>query len=1221
MYMRRHLLWQNIFLLMSISLFSQTFVRTYHFNGMTGGLGLSKCADGGFVGTGQHENGPAGGCDIYVYRVSNCGNILWYKTFGTSNSDGGRKVIQASDGGYLVAGLYDDGGGNGYDYCLMKLNAAGNVLWNNTFNMGNHSYNIWVDETPFGIATCGWYYTGGLWQGLVVFYNTSGSLLWAKRLIGGGHIQPNSIHFSGSNFWVCGGTTAFGAGSGDLFVLKLDAAGNLIYGKTYGTSANERRGDWDIEGIPTNDGGYLIAGTTDNASLVAGATDVLLIKVNGAGNVVWAKRYGGSSDDVAEGIVKTYDGGYIVVGYTYSYTNGGRDAFLLKVDSTGNMQWAKSYGDAGADRGVDVVNIGKEYVLSANRESSPGSGDYDPLFIRTDSLGNCGCNVVNAPFSVLDVTSSIIVNNIPSANYQSFTPVTNFPSPIVGSPSPLENFICIGCSATTPFISVTPTVTCEGSPITLSNLSSTTSAVCFEWMANGSPLNISPIGTSTITMSAGTYNIELRATCGNTINSVQRTIIVNPKPNANFTYTDHVCVDKQPVNYFNTGSTGGGFTYQWYLGNGAVPSTTTSQNATNVVYAFGGSKNVSLVVTNIYGCKDSINKTITIEPLPNLVFSATNPTCVGDTTYFTNYSWLGGSGTIANWYWNFGDGNNSAAFQPKHVYSSAGNYTVMLVATSDYGCDDTLYKVVNISPPTIAGNVISNATVCAVNNGGTLNVTGNNGNIVQWEYSPDGGINWYSIANTTSSQTYSNLPVTTIYRALVKSGACPAAYTSPNATITVTPPSNAGILMKDTSVCAGTNTILLSLSNYTGNINNWYSSNTVTGPYTAIGNTTSTYTVTNLNNTMYYYVVVNSGICPPDTSNIISINVSPQTVGGTVVPTTTVCAASNGGTLSLISYTGSILNWEFSTDGGINWIPLSNTSASQTYSMLTTTTLYRVKVKSGVCPEQYSYVGTIYVDPVSNAGILKKDTIVCIEGNTGTLTLNNYTGIITNWYSSVNGITWNALNNYTNTYTYNNLNDTTQFYTIVKSGVCPEDTSNIVTVYVMKFNGAYTLPTDTSISLGYTIQIFGQGGQSYLWIPSYNISDTAIANPFVWPLKDTVYKVIVTNQYGCVDTASVRIFVKKDYNLVIANTITPNGDNLNDYFWIGFIENYPNNEVIIFNRYGQEIFKGTNYDNKKVYWDGTYQGNKVPDGAYYYVIKFKDTDVVFKGSINVISSH
>ncbi len=1209
------------FLLLLVNLiYAQTFIRTYHFPGMTGGLGLSKCTDGGFVGTGQHENGPAGSCDIYVYRVSNCGNILWYKTFGTGGSDGGKAVIQASDGGFLVSGLYDYDVGNGYDYFLMKLDAAGIVQWNTVWDGGDNDYNVWAEETPFGIATCGWSYNGTNWDGIVGMYTSGGAPVWFRRLIGGGNDNPSTIHLQGSNFWVGGSTSSYGAGAWDFMVLKLDLSGNLIFAKAYGTSANEGR-EWDIKGIPSPDGGYVMAGYTSNAVISAGSNDIVVFKVNGAGNLLWAYRYGGTGEEVAESINLTHDGGFIVTGYTYSFGNGGRDAFVLKLDSLGNMQWAKSYGAGGNDRGVSVINIGKEYVISMNYDY--GSADYDPMFVKVDSLGNVGCNVTNAPFAQLDILPNMIVTNIPAANYQNFSVSPYYPSPLSGAPSVSESFLCISCSATTPTINVTPTVVCEGSPVTLTNLSNTTSAVCFEWLSNGSPLPVSGLGSQTITLTPGTYQIELKATCGNTVNSVQQMVIVNPKPTANFSYTDHICVDNQPVNYINTGSSGGSYSYQWYLGNGASPSTTTSANANNIFYAFGGSKDVSLVVTNSYGCKDSISKTVNIEPLPSLVFSATTPNCVSDTVFFTNTSWVGGTGVITNWYWDFGDGNNSNAFQPSHLYSSPGTYTVMLSATSDYGCDDTLYQTIVVSPTTIPGNVSSNDTVCAIANSGTLSVSGNNGNVQYWEYSTDGGVNWYAISNTSTSQTYSNLPVTTIYRAYVQSGSCPGAYTSPNATITVYPGSEAGVLLKDTSVCETGNNGTLSLTNYTGSVQDWYFSTNNGGSWTALGNSNTNYSFSNLNTTTWYYAIVKSGVCPDDTSNIVVVNVSPATIPGNVLSSQTVCVLGNSGTLTLNSYTGSILGWETSTDGGLTWYPVSNTSTVQSFSNLTTTTLFRVKVKSGVCPEGYSGIATIQVDAASVGGKILQDTVVCYGVNTGTLSLVSYSTNILDWIvSNDNGMSWTSLSNTNPVYVFNNLTDTMWYKAIVQNGVCPADTSQMTIVFVNLFQGASVVPyPDTSISMGYSVQLVADGGVNYLWSPNYNISDTTIFNPFVWPIKDTVYSVYVFDKYGCVDTATVKIFVLKDIKLIIANTMTPNGDGYNDFFWIGMIEFYPNNEVIIFNRYGQEIFKGKDYDNKKVFWDGTYQGSKVPDGAYYYVIKFKENNTVFKGSINVISSN
>ena len=85
-----------------IFLWSQdnTFYRKYNLGGMQGGLQLATTTDGGFVATGQHEgNGSAGGCDIYVYRVDICGNIVWFKLYGLGSTDGGKSINQTADGG------------------------------------------------------------------------------------------------------------------------------------------------------------------------------------------------------------------------------------------------------------------------------------------------------------------------------------------------------------------------------------------------------------------------------------------------------------------------------------------------------------------------------------------------------------------------------------------------------------------------------------------------------------------------------------------------------------------------------------------------------------------------------------------------------------------------------------------------------------------------------------------------------------------------------------------------------------------------------------------------------------------------------------------------------------------------------------------------------------------------------------------------------------------
>jgi hypothetical protein len=130
---------------------------------------------------------------------------------------------------------------------------------------------------------------------------------------------------------VAGYTYSFGAGSRDLFLIKTDVNGNIIWAKTYGGTSD----DYATSVQQTSDGGYIVAGETQ--SFGAGYRDILLIKTDANGNIIWAKTYGGTDWDKALSVRQTSDGGYIVAGYTYSFGAGSRDLFLIKTDVNGNI--------------------------------------------------------------------------------------------------------------------------------------------------------------------------------------------------------------------------------------------------------------------------------------------------------------------------------------------------------------------------------------------------------------------------------------------------------------------------------------------------------------------------------------------------------------------------------------------------------------------------------------------------------------------------------------------------------------------------------------------------------------------------------------------------------------------------------------------------------------------------------------------------------------------
>ncbi len=132
-------------------------------------------------------------------------------------------------------------------------------------------------------------------------------------------------------FIVVGTTLSFGAGDFDVYVIRTDANGNTAWTKTYGgADLDEGRSVWQ-----TTDGGFIIAGFT--YSFGAGSRDVYLIKINSFGDVLWEKTYGGVSAEIGYSVQQTEDGGYIVVGETSSFGAGNLDVYLIKTDSLGNQ--------------------------------------------------------------------------------------------------------------------------------------------------------------------------------------------------------------------------------------------------------------------------------------------------------------------------------------------------------------------------------------------------------------------------------------------------------------------------------------------------------------------------------------------------------------------------------------------------------------------------------------------------------------------------------------------------------------------------------------------------------------------------------------------------------------------------------------------------------------------------------------------------------------------
>lgn len=421
---------------------------------------------------------------------------------------------------------------------------------------------------------------------------------------------------------------------------------------------------------------------------------------------------------------------------------------------------------------------------------------------------------------------------------------------------------------------------------------------------------------------------------------------------------------------------------------------------------------------------------------------------------------LGGAitGSVVQWESstdNFGTitnpiANTTTTYNEPNIIST----TSYRVRVKNGVCNSTVSNVVMIAVDalTVGGTVNTSTSECSGTNTGTLTLTGHMGAILRWESSTDNFTTITTIANTGTAQGYTNLTATTQYRAILQNGVC-SSQASARATITIYPVTVGGIVNSPDTVCFGFNsgTLTLQAGSYTGNILQWESSmdNFVSAP-TIISNTTASQNYSNLVNTMYYRVLVKNGNCTSQFSSTVEITVNPNSVGGTISGSDTVCISSNAGTLRLSGYLGTVVQWETSTDNFSSVIvPVSNTTDTIAYSNLTTTTYFRAQIQNTGCAIAYPSPAIVKVDPASGGGTLTAPAVVCASANSGVIKLAGHTGDIVRWETSTDNFTSDTpVANTTDSIEYLNLPVTTYYRSVVKSGVCPLTYSNVTAVTV-----------------------------------------------------------------------------------------------------------------------------------------------------------------------------
>jgi hypothetical protein len=319
--------------------------------------------DGNFILSGSDASG------VFIIKTNTSGNLLWNRQFSGFDSSES-SIIQISDSGFIIIGTARHQNWDSTYICLVRTTSNGLWGWENRYAAAaRYNQGYAVKQTSDGqlVVTGTRSYSE---SSLLRIGSGSGVVISSK---GFGSVIPHSVLQTNGGFIVAGTTyDSWSNTPSNICISKTSLSGWLEWTKGYGGDSN----DVAKTILQTADSGYILVGTT--YSYGAGDGDVLLIKTDSLANIIWAKTFGGLAEDIGNSIKITNDGGYIIAGTTKSFGSGNSDIYIIKTDSLGrsscNEHDVTLPITSSAAGGVPITTWRGYYNSSSNVTYSVNSG-------------------------------------------------------------------------------------------------------------------------------------------------------------------------------------------------------------------------------------------------------------------------------------------------------------------------------------------------------------------------------------------------------------------------------------------------------------------------------------------------------------------------------------------------------------------------------------------------------------------------------------------------------------------------------------------------------------------------------------------------------------------------------------------------------------------------------------------------------------------------------
>ncbi|MCP3929167.1 MAG: T9SS type A sorting domain-containing protein [Bacteroidetes bacterium] len=346
--------------------------------------------DGGFLIVGLSQSfGDDNDTDVYVIRTDIDGEEIWSNVYDENITERAYAVLETDEGDFVIVGEISTEMLNIFDVYILKIDRSGNLIW-------SKRYGSELDDRGLAI-------TKGIDDGYVVAGSTidsetgekdiyllkiddQGELLWETSFGEAGGDEASGIVAIEEGYALVGYTDNIGNNSRDIYLAKTDDEGSVLWNKSFGSSElDEGNGI-----IATEDGGLAIIGVTGNNS------DALLLKTNENGDIQWTQTYGGPYIDKGESIIQTPDGGYVITGAT-EITLVNIDIFLAKTDDKGQELWMKTIGSEDRGESANALTLTSDGGFAIVGKKAVGTSFFvnDAILIKTDAFGNIISNHVN----------------------------------------------------------------------------------------------------------------------------------------------------------------------------------------------------------------------------------------------------------------------------------------------------------------------------------------------------------------------------------------------------------------------------------------------------------------------------------------------------------------------------------------------------------------------------------------------------------------------------------------------------------------------------------------------------------------------------------------------------------------------------------------------------------------------------------------------------------